>query len=78
MEYFMSKWDLMDIKPTKVRYTWTNRWLGINHIATRLDHFLVSIEHLTQDKRFSSSIMDLSELYHRPISLVIKDSKKMP
>lgn len=33
----ISNWDLMDIKPKKEKYTWTNRIVGLGHIVTKLD-----------------------------------------
>ena len=35
------EWDLMDIKPSIGKYTWSNKRTGPGHIAARLDRFLV-------------------------------------
>jgi hypothetical protein len=40
VEDLISTWDLMDIKPSRGRYTWTNKRVGPGHIAARLDRFL--------------------------------------
>ena len=40
MEYFISIWDLLDIKPIKGRFTCSNKRLGIHHIASWLDKLL--------------------------------------
>ena len=63
MEDFMNAWKVIDIEPKKWKYTWSNKWLGLGHIAARLDWVLVS-----------SSILDLSILPsvisdHWPVSL---------
>ena len=35
------EWDLMDVKPSTGKYTWNNKRIGLGHIASRLDRFLV-------------------------------------
>jgi endonuclease/exonuclease/phosphatase family metal-dependent hydrolase len=39
MEYFMSTLDLIDINPSKGKFTWSNKRHGPSHIVARLDHF---------------------------------------
>ena len=34
-------WELIDFKPKKGRYTWSNNGTGATHISARLDRFLV-------------------------------------
>lgn len=41
MEDILSEWALMDIVPKKGKFTWTNRRVGGEHIAVRLDRFLI-------------------------------------
>ena len=41
VEDVMMDWDLEDIKPNRGNFTWTNRRIGLGHIAARLDRFLV-------------------------------------
>jgi hypothetical protein len=36
----MQDWDLLDIKPSTGKYTWSNKRVGPGHIAARLDRFL--------------------------------------
>ena len=34
-------WELIDFKPKKGRFTWTNNRVGLANISTKLDRFLV-------------------------------------
>jgi hypothetical protein len=34
------QWDLLDFKPSKGLYTWSNNRVGADHISSRLDRFL--------------------------------------
>ena len=34
VEDLMHQWDLLDIKPSRGLFTWTNNRVGPNHIAT--------------------------------------------
>lgn len=73
MEDLMNDWDLLDVKPNRGKYTLTNKRVGVNHIAARLDHFLVSTDLLFKDKQFSSTILGMRDLDHRPIRPTIED-----
>jgi hypothetical protein len=42
MEDLISVFDMADVKPKKCKYTWSNKRMGKDHIATRLDIFLVN------------------------------------
>jgi exonuclease III len=72
VEDLISAWDLMDIKPLRGRYTWTNKRVGPGHIAARLDRFLVQSSFLTLGLTTSSEILPHSTSDHKPISLEIK------
>jgi ribonuclease HI/exonuclease III len=72
VEDLISTWDLMDIKPTRGRYTWTNKRTGPGHIAARLDRFLVQSSFLTLGLSTSSGILPNSTSDHKPIMLEIK------
>jgi len=39
---FIQSNQLMDIQTSNGVYTWTNKWRGTQHIASRLDRFLIS------------------------------------
>ena len=41
VEDLIHDWDLLDIKPCRGKYTWSNKWVGLRHIAARLDRFLI-------------------------------------
>jgi hypothetical protein len=48
MKELIHDWDMLDIKPTKGKYIWSNiKRFGSGHIAARLDHFLVHSNLLT-------------------------------
>jgi hypothetical protein len=72
VEDLISTWDLMDIKPSRGRYTWTNKRVGPGHIAARLDRFLVQSSFLTLGLTTSSEILPNSTSDHKPITLEIK------
>jgi hypothetical protein len=41
MEDLIVEWDMVDIKPKKGKFTWSNKRLGPGHITIRLDIFLL-------------------------------------
>lgn len=69
VEDIMIGWDLEDIKPSAGKYTWSNKRLGPNHIATHLDRFLVQTSFLTSGLMASSKILPNCTSNHKPISL---------
>lgn len=69
VEDIMIGWDLEDIKPSARKYTWSNKRLGPNHIAARLDRFLVQASFLTSGLMASSKIFPNCTSDHKPISL---------
>eukprot|EP00253_Pinus_taeda_P005952 PITA_05952 len=69
VEDIMLDWDLEDIKPTIGKFTWSNKRLGPNHIATRLDRFLVQSSFLSCGLSASSKILPNCTSDHKPISL---------
>jgi exonuclease III len=40
VEELVHQWDLLDFKPSKGLYTWTNNRIGIDHISAHLDKLL--------------------------------------
>ena len=72
MEDLISAWDLMDIKPTRGHYTWTNRRVGPGHIASRLDRFLVQSSFLSLGLTTTSEILPHSTSDDKPISLELR------
>jgi exonuclease III len=72
VEELISAWDLMDIKPTRGHYTWTNKRVGQGHIAARLDRFLVQSSFLSLGLTATSEILPHSTSDHKPISLELR------
>ena len=67
LEDLISLWGLSDIKPKNGSFTWSNKIIGLGHIAARLDRVLVSTHLLTnhpKTKLLCSAISD-----HKPICL---------
>jgi ribonuclease HI len=72
VEDLVSAWDLIDIKPAKGLYTWTNKRIGPGHIAARLDRFLVQSSFLLLGLTATVEILPHSVSNHKPIRLGIK------
>ena len=62
-------WDLLDIKLTKGKFTWTNKRVGPGHVAARLDRFLVHSSFLSLGLIASSKILPHCTSNHKPILL---------
>jgi hypothetical protein len=77
VEDIMSDWDLEDVKPTKGKYTWSNKRVGSGHIVARLDRFLVQSSFLLLGLTPSSSILPHSVSDHKPILLEILHDKNL-
>ena len=41
VDNFILKWELIDFKPKRGKFTWSNNRLGATNISTRLNRFLV-------------------------------------
>ena len=68
--------DLLDIKPKKGQFTWTNNRMGISRIFARLDRFLVQI--LLMDRTIiSSNILPKITSNHHPISLQVEKEENL-
>lgn len=65
----MQDWDLLDIKPLKGKYTWSNKRMGPSHIAARLDRFLVQSFYLLLGLEARMLILPCSISDHKPIRL---------
>jgi exonuclease III len=72
VEDLASAWDLLDIKPIKGLYTWTNKRIGPGHIAARLDRFLVQSSLLLLGLEAKAEILPHSVSDHKPIRIEIK------
>ena len=71
VEDIMLEWELEDIKPTKGKFTWSNKRVGPRHISARLDRFLVQSSFLTLGLFASSDILQACTSDHKPISLTL-------
>ena len=69
LEDIILGWDLIDIKPSIGKFTWTNKILGPGHIAARLDRFLVHSDFLTTGLLAFSKILPNCISDHKPILL---------
>eukprot|EP00253_Pinus_taeda_P012863 PITA_12863 len=69
VEDIMLGWDLEDIKPSSGKFTWSNKRIGPNHIAARLDRFLVHNSFLSCGLMASSKILPNLTSDHKPILL---------
>ena len=79
VEDIISEWDLEDIKPSKGKYTWSNKRLGPGHIAARLDRFLVQQSLHVHGFDITSAILSFSASDHKPIVLsFVKDQNLGP
>jgi exonuclease III len=77
VEDLMLDWDLEDIKPTKGKFTWTNRRSGPGHISARLDRFLLHSSFLTLGLYASSDILPSYTSDHKPISLTLSSGENL-
>jgi hypothetical protein len=71
----MSSFNMVDIEPSKGRFTWANKILGPGHIMARLDRFLLSGSLLEDPLIPSSCIFPWYGSDHHPIALVFTDPK---
>ena len=69
IEDIILDWELIDIKPNKGNFTWSNKRIGPGHIAARLDRFLVHSSFLSLGLLASSKILPHYTSYHHPILL---------
>ena len=75
VDNFILAWELIEFKPKRGRFTWSNNRLGASHISTRLDHFLVQSSLLSGKKVISSSILPKITSDHKSILLQIEDEE---
>ena len=69
LEDTMVDLDLLDPMPKNGKFTWSNKRAGSEHIAARLDRFLVSTTFLQKDLLPSSHIISSATSDHKPILL---------
>ena len=76
VEDLMQQWDILDIKPKRVLFTWTNNRVGVDHIASRLDRFVVQSTLLGKWVISSKNIPKLTS-YHKAIMLQLEEEDNM-
>ena len=69
MEDLISDLDLFDIQPSKGKYRWSNKRIGVHHTTARLDRFLIHNPLLFHPLSISSKIVSWGILDLRPIAL---------
>lgn len=67
--YFIHRNQLIDFQTSNGIYTWTNKRRGPHHIASRLDHFLMSDNAIHLGGALHASIMPQMGSDHWPIML---------
>ena len=77
VEDLIQQWDLVDIKPNRGRYTWSNNRIGAHHIAARLDRFLIQSSLFLERKIIFSNILPEFVSDHRPILLQLKEEEDL-
>ena len=77
MENLILQWDLIDFKPVKGKYTWTNNRIGENHISARLDRFLISSSLMMDNRIVFSKILPKLTSDHKPILLCLKEEEDL-
>jgi hypothetical protein len=74
IEDLIEEWDLINIKPSKGNFTWSNKRLGLGHIAMHLDRSLIQSDFIVDNIIISLKIIPYIISDHKPIALMIQDS----
>lgn len=77
VENLIQSWDLVDFKPVRGAYTWTNNRTGEQHISARLDRFLASSAIMMDNRIVLSKILPKLTSDHKPILLCIKEEEDL-
>eukprot|EP00253_Pinus_taeda_P036438 PITA_36438 len=77
VENLILQWDLVDFKPVKGEYTWTNNRTGENHISARLDIFLISSSIMMDKRIVFTKILPKLTSDHKPILLCLKEEEDL-
>jgi len=73
----IQQWDLLDFKPMKGLFTWTNNRVGMDHISTHLDRFLVQSSLIIEKRIISSKILPKLTSDHKPILLQLEEEENL-
>jgi exonuclease III len=77
VEDLIQDWDLLDVKPSRGKYTWSNKRVGPGHIAARLDRFLLQSSYLLLGIDVKMKILSNSTSDHKPIMLVLTPQRNL-
>jgi exonuclease III len=77
VEELAHQWDILNFKPMKGLYTWTNNRVGADHISAHLDHFLVQSSLLLEKRIISSKILPKLTADHKPILLQLEEEENL-
>ena len=77
MEDLIFELDLLDPPLKNIKFTWSNRRLGVGYIAARLDRFLVSTSFLQKYIIPTSFALLSAASDHKSISLVLSTSTNL-
>ena len=69
--------DLLDFKPKKGRFTWTNNRIGAARIYARLDIFLVQSSLMDGNILISAKILPKLTFDHHHISLQLEEEQNL-
>lgn len=67
VEDLILDWELEHVKPTSGKFAWSNKRIGLGHIATHLDRFIVQSSFLTCGLMATSKILPNYTSEHKPI-----------
>ena len=68
-EDLLQEWDLIDIKPSTGKFSWSNKRIGPGHIAAMLDRFFIQGSFLLLGLESRMHILLFSISDHKPIKL---------
>lgn len=77
VENLILQLELVDFKPVKGEYIWTNNRAGENHISARLDRFLISSSIMMDKRIIFTKILPKLTSDHKPILLCLKEEEDL-
>lgn len=77
LEDLVRQWDLLDFKPKKGLYTWSNNRAGAEHLLACLDIFSLQITFLSKKKIISTKILLMLTSDHKPILFMFEEEEKL-
>jgi exonuclease III len=65
--HLIDRLNLIDIETRNGSFTWTNKRAGVQHIANRLDHFLISENIMLEGPLIEANILPRTSSDHWPV-----------